>query len=116
MSELIVEFTGNVFADLGFEPGEAVILTSSRADERPTDAHRVQRPDPDRGRTAVGYRPVGVSDLVRGKWEKFSLEMLITLRLAMGAGDPGVRAERRSLAERGRRCHRRGRVRGRIRY
>jgi len=26
MSERIVEATGNVFADLGFEPGEATIL------------------------------------------------------------------------------------------
>ena len=57
---------------------------ASQADERPADAHRVQWPDPDRGCTAVGHRPVRVSDLVRGKWEKFSLEMLITLEARMG--------------------------------
>ena len=85
MKEQIVESTGNVFADLGFEPGEAAILqmraklmndlrvyiessgiTQSEAAER------------------LGIAQSRVSDLVRGKWEKFSLEMLITLEARMG--------------------------------
>ena len=32
----------------------------------------------------LGVSPSRVSDLVRGKWEKFSLEMLITLATRAG--------------------------------
>ncbi len=65
MSEMIVESSGNVFTDLGFEPGEAAILQTEAA----------QR---------LGVGQSRVSDLMRGKWEKFSLEMLITLEARLG--------------------------------
>jgi len=54
----ITESCGNVFLDLGFPPDEAaqvLCISQSR-----------------------------VSDLIRGKWGKFSLDMLITLATRAG--------------------------------
>lgn len=75
----------NVFLDLGFEPAEAVVLqmrANLMADlrlyiekEKLTQAEAAER---------LGIAQSRVSDLVRGKWEKFSLEMLITLEGRLG--------------------------------
>lgn len=75
----------NVFVDLGFEPAEAAVL-QMRAnlmsdlrkyieDNNLTQAEAAER---------LGIAQSRVSDLVRGKWEKFSLEMLITLEARVG--------------------------------
>jgi len=77
--------SGNVFVDLGFPEGEAAVL-ALRADlmgrlrllvqaEGWTQAQAAQR---------FGVAQSRVSDLVRGKWEKFSLDMLITLAARAG--------------------------------
>ena len=77
--------SGNVFLDLGFEPAEATAL-QMRAQlmgdlrayiekEKLTQAEAAKR---------LGIAQSRVSDLVRGKWEKFSLEMLITLETRLG--------------------------------
>jgi predicted XRE-type DNA-binding protein len=77
--------SGNVFLDLGFEPAEAAVL-QMRAQlmgdlrayiekEKLTQAEAAKR---------LGIAQSRVSDLVRGKWEKFSLEMLITLETRLG--------------------------------
>lgn len=76
---------GNVFLDLGFEPAEAVVLQmramlmSDLRDyiesERLTQAEAAEQ---------LGIAQSRVSDLVRGKWDKFSLEMLITLEARIG--------------------------------
>jgi len=76
---------GNVFLDLGFEPAEAIVL-QMRANlmgdlrgyiekNKLTQAEAAKR---------LGLAQSRVSDLVRGKWEKFSLEMLITLEARLG--------------------------------
>jgi predicted XRE-type DNA-binding protein len=75
----------NVFLDLGFEPAEAAVLqmratlmSDLRAyieNERLTQADAAER---------LGIAQSRVSDLVRGKWDKFSLEMLITLEARIG--------------------------------
>ncbi|NHZ71562.1 MAG: XRE family transcriptional regulator [Aquificales bacterium] len=85
MSESVVESSGNVFMDLGFEPGESAIL-HMRA--RPmTDLREYIQAS---GMTQIeaaqqlGVTQSRVSDLMRGKWEKFSLEMLITLEARAG--------------------------------
>ena len=76
---------GNVFLELGFPPEEAAVL-KMRADlmgdlrefirdSKLTQAAAAQR---------LGIRQSRVSDLVRGKWEMFSLEMLITLAARAG--------------------------------
>ena len=85
MNEPIVESTGNVFDDLGFGSGEAAILQMRAKlmnDLRAyiessgiTQMEVAERLDITQSR---------VSDLVRGKWEKFSLEMLISLEARVG--------------------------------
>ena len=85
MSEQIIESTGNVFADLGFEPGEAAIL-HMRAKLMSDLRMRIESSGMTQMEAAqkLGIAQSRVSDLVRGKWEKFSLEMLITLEARMG--------------------------------
>lgn len=85
MSEMMIESSGNVFTDLGFEPGEAAILqmraklmNDLRARIQSSGMTQVQAAQ------ALGVGQSRVSDLMRGKWEKFSLEMLITLEARMG--------------------------------
>ncbi|MGH8576923.1 MAG: helix-turn-helix domain-containing protein [Gammaproteobacteria bacterium] len=80
-----VESGGNVFLDLGLPPEEAAIL-AMRADLMArlrlviqargwTQAEAAERLEIAQSR---------VSDLVRGKWDKFSLDMLITLATRAG--------------------------------
>ena len=86
MSATITESSGNVFADLGFEPAEAVIL-EMRARLMSDLRAYIQSNGMTQAQTAKRLK-IGrsrVSDLMRGKWEEFSLEMLITGRLVMDA-------------------------------
>ncbi len=80
-----VKVRGSIFLKLGFPPEEAAVL-KMRADlmsdlrefirdSKLTQAAVAQR---------LGISQSRVSDLVRGKWEKFSLEMLITLAARAG--------------------------------
>jgi predicted XRE-type DNA-binding protein len=82
---LSVKSRGNVFLDLGFPPEEAALL-KMRSDlmgdlrefvrhSKLTQAEAARR---------LGVSQSRVSDLVRGKWQKFSLEMLITLASRAG--------------------------------
>jgi predicted XRE-type DNA-binding protein len=85
MKRAMVHSSGNVFIDLGFSPDEAAIL-QMRADlmvdlrkfikaKRLTQAKAAQ---------ILGVSQSRVSDLIRGKWERFSLEMLIILATKAG--------------------------------
>ncbi|MDX6444973.1 MAG: hypothetical protein QOH71_2047 [Blastocatellia bacterium] len=80
MSTTITESSGNVFADLGFEPAEAMILEmraklmsdlrehiQSRGLTQPAAAKRLKI-----GRSRV-------ADLMSGKWKEFSLNTLFIL-------------------------------------
>lgn len=77
--------SGNVFADLGFPPDEAAILkmrAELMADLRSLiEARKLTQAQ---AAELLGVSQSRVSDLVRGKWEKFSLEMLITLGIRAG--------------------------------
>ncbi|MBK9346526.1 MAG: XRE family transcriptional regulator [Burkholderiales bacterium] len=81
----VTESSGNVFTDLGFAPGEAAVL-ALRADLM----GRLRLLIEERGWSQVeaaqqlGIGQSRVSDLVRGKWDKFSLDMLITLAARAG--------------------------------
>ena len=76
---------GNVFVDLGFDPAEAAVLqmlANLMSDlrlyiekQKLTQAQAAKR---------LGIAQSRVSDLVRGKWDKFNLEMLITLEVRLG--------------------------------
>ena len=81
----VTESSGNVFTDMGFAPGEAAVM-ALRADlmgrlrliveaEGWTQALAAER---------FGVAQSRVSDLLRGKWQKFSLDMLITLAARAG--------------------------------
>ena len=77
--------SGNVFIDLGFSPEEATILAMRSQlmgelrikirDEEWTQAEAAK---------ILGISQSRVSDLIRGKWDKFSLDMLITLATRAG--------------------------------
>ncbi|HRQ04337.1 MAG TPA: helix-turn-helix transcriptional regulator [Nitrosomonas halophila] len=76
----VIESSGNVFADLGFSPEESTLLAM-----RAELMVRLREIITDRGWTQkeasiiLGIGQSRVSDLVRGKWDKFSLDMLVTL-------------------------------------
>ena len=83
--EQVIESGGNVFVDLGLNADEAAILKMRAelmaglrvtiADEGWTQAEAAQR---------LGVAQSRISDLVRGKWEKFSLDMLVMLATRAG--------------------------------
>ena len=80
MKKSIVVSSGNVFIDLGYSPDEAAIL-QMRADLM-ADLRKFIKAKKLTQATAakiLGVSQSRVSDLTTGKWEKFSLEMLITL-------------------------------------
>lgn len=85
MKKKVTKSSGNVFVDLGFDPAEAAVLqmrSNLMSDlrlyiekQKLTQAEAARR---------LGIAQSRVSDLVRGKWDKFSLEMLITLEVRLG--------------------------------
>ena len=85
MDEPIIESSGNVFADLDLEPAEAAIL-HMRAKLMNYLRLYIQSSGMTQMEAAeeLGIAQSRVSDLMRGKWEKFSLEMLITLEARAG--------------------------------
>lgn len=85
MKKKTTKSSGNVSVDLGFDLGETAVL-QMRANlmtdlrlyiekQKLTQAAAAKR---------LGIAQSRVSDLVRGKWDKFSLEMLITLEARLG--------------------------------
>ena len=85
MDEEIRESSGNVFIDLGFSPDEASIL-QIRADLMNDLRKFISRKRLTQVQAAeiFGVSQSRVSDLIRGKWERFSLEMLVTLATRAG--------------------------------
>lgn len=85
MKEKIVPSSGNVFADLGFPPEEAAIL-AMRADLMAQLRLVVEKRNLTQVEAAkvLGISQSRVSDLLRGKWDKFSLDMLVTLATRAG--------------------------------
>lgn len=85
MDEPIHDSSGNVFTDLEFDVGEAAILqmrAKLMADLRESvlasGLTQVQAAE------KLGIAQSRLSDLMRNKWERFSLEMLITLEARAG--------------------------------
>ena len=75
----------NVFLDLGFDPAEAAVL-EMRANLMSDLRLYIEKEGLTQIEAAkrLGIAQSRVSDLVRGKWDKFSLEMLITLEARIG--------------------------------
>jgi predicted XRE-type DNA-binding protein len=85
MNEQVVHSSGNVFIDLGYSPDEAAIL-QMRADLM-ADLRKfikAKRLTQAKAAEIFGVSQSRVSDLIRGKWERFGLEMLITLATKAG--------------------------------
>ena len=78
--EPVIESSGNVFADLGFDPAEAAVL-QMRAELMARLREEIHAHGWTQAQAAerLGVSQARVSDLVRGKWEKFSLDMLVRL-------------------------------------
>ena len=80
-----IKSSGNIFLDLGFEPAEAKILALRaevmiRLEEHLkakgwTQAEAARR---------LGITQPRVSRLIKGKWQDFSLDMLLTLAARAG--------------------------------
>ena len=85
MDEQVVESSGNVFADLGFPPEEASILHM-----RATLLCDLREYIGANGLSVVaaadrlGIPRSRAQDLVKGRWQKFSLEALITMETRLG--------------------------------
>ena len=85
MKEVVTRSSGNVFLDLGFPPEEAAIL--QMRSEIMTDLRKfikTKKLTQAKAAEILGVSQSRVSDLTRGKWEKFSLEMLIALATKAG--------------------------------
>lgn len=80
-----IKSSGNVFTDLGFPPEEALIL-AMRADLMATiRSHLTIRGwTQTEAASQLSVTQSRISDLVRGKWEKFSLDMLLVLASRAG--------------------------------
>lgn len=81
----ITRSSGNVFSDLGFDDAEAQVL-ALRADlmaqlEQQIKARKMTQVAASR---LLGVSQSRVSDLVRGKVEKFSLDMLVQFAAKLG--------------------------------
>lgn len=85
MSKPVVNSSGNVFVDLGYSADEAAIL-QMRADLMADLRNFIKAKKLTQAKAAeiLGVSQSRVSDLVTGKWEKFSLEMLIILAAKAG--------------------------------
>jgi predicted XRE-type DNA-binding protein len=85
MRDPAIKSSGNVFFDLGYSPDEAAIL-QMRADLMADLRKFIQAKKLTQLKAAkvFGVSQSRVSDLARGKWEKFSLEMLIILATKAG--------------------------------
>ena len=85
MKNKTTKSSGNVFVDLGFEPAEAAVLqmrANLMSDLRLyIEKHKLTQSE---AAKRLGIAQSRVSDLIRGKWDKFSLEMLITLETRLG--------------------------------
>jgi predicted XRE-type DNA-binding protein len=85
MKEKIIKSSGNVFADLGFPAEEATVLAMRAelmAGLRETIANEGWTQAEAAAQLGIGQSRV--SDLVRGKRDKFSLDMLVTLAMRIG--------------------------------
>lgn len=85
MKDKITRSSGNVFTDLGFLPEEAAIL-AMRADLMAQLRLALEKRNWTQveAAKALGISQSRVSDLMRGKWDKFSLDMLVTLATRAG--------------------------------
>lgn len=83
--EPVTDTSGNVFVDLGFSAEESILL-AMRAElmARLRDTIKQRGWTQQEAAEKLGIGQSRVSGLMRGKWDKFSLDMLITLTTRTG--------------------------------
>ncbi len=85
MKKRITKLSGNVFVDLGFDLAEAAVLhmrSNLMSDLRLyIEKHKLTQ---SQAAKRLGIAQSRVFDFVRGKWDKFNLEMLIALEARLG--------------------------------
>lgn len=81
----ITDSSGNVFLDLGFPPAEAEVM-KLRADVMIRLEQHLRAQGWTQAETArrLGVTQPRISRLLKGKWEDFSLDMLLTLAARAG--------------------------------
>jgi predicted XRE-type DNA-binding protein len=81
----VTKSSGNVFIDLGFPPEEAMLL-AMRSDLMAQLRLLIERNEWTQAKAAkeLEVTQSRVSDLMRGKWDKFSLDMLLILAARAG--------------------------------
>ena len=85
MKDLTIKSSDNIFLDLGFPPEQAAIF-QMRAEIMADIRKFIKSKKLTQAKAAdiLGVSQSRVSDLITGKWEKFSLEMLIALATKAG--------------------------------
>lgn len=85
MSTPIIESSGNVFADLGFS-GEEAALLALRAELMGSlrECIAARQWTQAQAAEALGVSQPRISDLIRNKWDRFSLDMLVSLAIRAG--------------------------------
>ncbi|NGZ94988.1 MAG: transcriptional regulator [Nitrospira sp. WS110] len=85
MKTNVAKSSGNVFIDLGFDQDEAAVLQMRAKLMSHLRLYIEKRKLPQaQAAKQLGIAQSRVSDLVRGKWDKSSMEMLITLEARIG--------------------------------
>jgi predicted XRE-type DNA-binding protein len=80
-----VRSSGNVFIDLGFEPAEAKILALRAEVMIRMEQHlKAQGWTQAEAARRLGITQPRVSRLIKGQWQDFSLDMLLTLAARAG--------------------------------
>ena len=81
----ITESSGNVFLDLGFPPAEAEVMRLRAEVMIRMEQHlRAQGWTQAEAARHLGVTQPRISRLLQGKWEDFSLDMLLTLAARAG--------------------------------
>jgi predicted XRE-type DNA-binding protein len=81
----VTESSGNVFVDLGFPPDEAQgLVIRSELMLRVRDVIQSRKLTQAEAAKVFGVTQPRVSDLVRGRIDKFSIDMLITMLVRAG--------------------------------
>jgi predicted XRE-type DNA-binding protein len=85
MNKTVTQSSGNIFIDLGYSPEEAAIL-QMRAGlmDKLRKFIEIRKLTQAEAAKMLCVSQSRISDLIRGKWERFSLEMLITLATRAG--------------------------------
>ena len=77
--------SGNVFLDLGFDPAEAKIMTLRAEVMIRMELHlKAQGWNQAEAAKRLGITQTRVSRLIKGKWQDFSLDMLLTWAVRAG--------------------------------